>query len=142
MVGDVHDQNLSKKYDEIIKDADANIKRGLLIYPSTRPLDRALEYSSSPYIPNVTGSYKGVIELLREANISKNNGSYKALYELTNEEMTNLITAIVVKNAGKINAEKLIGNLYLLKFHNRLEDARELSALINACSRMGYPFIS
>ncbi len=142
MVGDVHDQNLNKKYDEIIKDADAIVKKGLLVYPSTRPLDKALEYSSSPYIPNVTGSYKGVIELLREANISKNNGSYKALYELTEEEMTNLITAIMIRNAGKINTEKLIGRLYLLKFHNRLEDARELSALINACSRMGHPFVS
>lgn len=142
MVGDAHDQNLNKKYDEIIKDAEAAVKKGLLIYPSTRPLDKALEYSSSPYIPNVTGSYKGVIELLREANIQKNNGTYKALYELTNEEMTRLITAIIMKNAGKIEEEKLIGNLYMLKFHNRLEDARELSALINACSRMGYPEIS
>ncbi len=142
MVGDVHDQNIGKKYDEIIKDADATMKKGLLIYPSTRPLDRALEYSSSPYIPNVTGSYRGVIELLKEANIPKNNGSYKALYELTNEEMTNLITAIMLKNTGKMDTERLIGNLYLLKFHNRLEDARELSALINACSRIGHPEIA
>jgi single-stranded DNA-specific DHH superfamily exonuclease len=29
-----------------------------------------------------------------------------------------------------------IGNLFLVKFFNRIEDARELSALINACSRM------
>ncbi|MDO8508960.1 MAG: DHH family phosphoesterase [Nanoarchaeota archaeon] len=142
MIGDNHQDNIGKRYDEIIKDADAVIKKGLLIYPSTRPLDKALEYSSSPYIPNVTGSYKGVIELLREANIPKNNGAYKALYELTNEEMTNLTTSIILKNPGKIESEKLIGNLYLLKFHNRLEDARELSALINACSRMGYPFVS
>jgi len=139
MVGDVHDQNMGRRYDEIIKDAEAVVKKGLLIYPSTRPLDKALEYSSSPYIPNITGSYRGVIELLKDANILKNNGSYKALYELTNEEMTNLTTSIILKNAGKIDSEKLIGNLYLLKFHNRLEDARELSALINACSRMGYP---
>ena len=32
---------------------------------------------------------------------------------------------------------EFIGNLFLVKFFNRLEDARELSALINACSRMG-----
>ena len=142
MVGDVHDQNIGKTYDEIIKDAEAIVKKGLLVYPSTRPLDKALEYSSSPYIPNVTGSYRGVIELLKEANIQKNNGSYKALYELNEEEMTNLTTSILLKNHGKINTEKLIGNLYLLRFHNRLEDARELSALINACSRIGHSEIA
>ncbi len=142
MVGDAHEQDLTKKYGEIIKDAEVTLKKGLLIYPSTRPLDKALEYSSSPYIPNITGSYKAVIELLKEANITRNNGAYKALYELTNEEMTNLITAIILKNPKKIEEEKLIGNIYLLKFHNRLEDARELSALINACSRMGHPEIS
>ncbi len=142
MVGDSHDQNIGKRYDEIIKDADASVKKGLMIYPSTRPLDKALEYSSSPYIPNVTGSYKGVIELLREANIPKINGSFKALYELTDEEMTNLITSIVLKNPAKINTDKLIGNLYLIKSHNRVEDAREISALINSGSRMGHPYIS
>jgi single-stranded DNA-specific DHH superfamily exonuclease len=36
----------------------------------------------------------------------------------------------------------MIGNLYLVKFFNKVEDARELSALINACSRMGYPDIA
>lgn len=142
MVGDIHDQNLSKTYDEIIKDSEATVRKGLLVYPSTRPLDRALEYSSSPYIPGVTGSYKGVIELLREANIPKNNGSYKALYELTDEEMTNLTTAILLRNKGKGEIASLIGNLYLVKFHNRLEDARELSALINACSRMDNPQVA
>lgn len=142
MVGDVHDQNIGKTYDEIIKDSEAIVKKGILVYPSTRQLDKALEYSSSPYIPNVTGSYKGVIELLREANIPKNNGSYKALYELTEQEMTNLTTAIVLRNKGKIDMTKIIGNLYLVRFYNRLEDARELSALINACSRMDNPQIS
>lgn len=139
MVGDVMEKNLGKIYDEILKDSDTTIKKGLLIYPSTRPLDKALEYSSNPYIPGVTGSYKGVIEVLKEANIPKINGRYKALYELTEEEMGSLITAIMLKHLGKENHSNLIGNLFLVKFFNKLEDARELSALINACSRMDFP---
>ncbi len=142
MVGDVLDQNLSKTYDEILKDAETIVKKGLLVYPSTRSIDKALEYSSSPYIPSVTGSFKGVMELLREANIQKNNGSYKSLYELTEKEMSDLVTAIMLRCMGKIDSTKLIGNIYLVKFHNKLEDARELSALINACSRMDRPEIS
>lgn len=137
MVGDNHEKNLGKVYDEILKDSETTIKKGLLIYPSTRPIDKALEYSSSPFIPGVTGSFSGVMELLRDAGISKDNGSFKALYELSEEEMSNLITAIMLRTHGKSNPEEFIGNLYLVKFFNKLEDARELSALINACSRMG-----
>ncbi len=142
MVGDSHEKNLSKTYDEIIKDSETILKKGFLLYPSTRPLDRALEYSSSPYIPGVTGSYSGVISLLKDANIEKSSQGYKALYELTDEEMSSLITAIMLRSAGTKNPEELIGNLYLIKFFNKLEDARELSASINACSRMDHPYVA
>lgn len=142
MVGDNHEKNISPVYNEIIKDSETTIKRGLLIYPSTRPLNKALEYSSSPYIPGVTGSSAGVFELLRDANLQRTSGNHKAIYELTEEEMSNLITAIMLKTKNKVNPEELIGNLYLVKFFNKLEDSRELSALINACSRMDKPHIS
>jgi len=98
-----------------------------------------LEYSSNPYIPGVSGSREGVLALLRDAGLASENWQYKALYELTEDEMRNLITAIALKSAkaGKVDAEGMIGNLFLVKFFNKLEDARELSALLNACSRMG-----
>jgi|SRR3989344_4172403 len=142
MVGDTLDQNITKTYNEIIKDSGAIVKKGPLIYPSTRPLNRSLEYSTSPYIPNVTGNFKGVIELLKEANIPRENGDYKALYELTEEEMANLTTTILLRSTGKIDTSNLIGNIYLVKHQNKLEDARELSALINACSRTGRTDVS
>ena len=142
MIGDVMEKNIGKTYNDILKDAETVIKKGLLIYPSTRPLDRALEYSSNPYIPGVTGSYKGVMELLREANIMKENGSYKALYELNEDEMSRLTTAILLRSHKEENIDRMLGNLYLIKFFNKLEDARELSALINACSRMDQPYVS
>lgn len=139
MIGDMFDTNIGKRYDSILKDANVNVKKGLLIYPSTRPLDRALEYSTSLYIPGVTGSFKGVIELLRDAGIAKNANGYKSLAELTDEEMSRLTTAIMLRKIGDGSTHDMIGNMYLLKFFNKLEDARELSATINACSRMGYP---
>ncbi len=141
MVGDSLEKNLSKIYDEILKDSETTVRKGLLIYPSTRPLDKVFEYSSSPYIPGVTGSYTGTLELLREANITRIDGRFKALYELTEEEMSNLITAVMLKCLGDKKIQELIGNIYLIKFFNKLEDARELSALINACSRMEYPAV-
>lgn len=141
MVGDALEKDISPLYDEILTDAQTVIKKGLLLYPSTRPLDKALEYSSSPYIPQVTGSYKGSIELLRDASINKQNGRYPSLAELNEQEMSSLITAVMLRCKDNKKANELIGNLYLVKFFNKLEDAREFSALINACSRMDHPNI-
>jgi nanoRNase/pAp phosphatase (c-di-AMP/oligoRNAs hydrolase) len=64
------------------------------------------------------------------------------LLELNPDEMSKLITAIILKKSGKINKENIVGNLYILKFFNRKEDVRELSVLINACSRLGNPGIA
>ena len=69
MVGDILDKNIGKIGNTIINDAEMIIKRGLLLYPATRPLNKALEFSSSIFIPGVTGSSKGAINLLRETGI-------------------------------------------------------------------------
>ncbi len=142
MVGDSLEKNLGKVYDEILRDANIVIRKGLLLYPSTRPLDKALEYSSGLYIPGVTGSWRGVLELLRDSEIQKIDGRFKSLYELTEEEMSRLITSIMLRLVGTKDGSELIGNLYLVKFFNKLEDAREFSALINACSRMDNPNVA
>lgn len=141
MVGDAHEKEISKTFDEILNDSETSIKKGLMLYPSTRPLDKTLEYSSNIYIPGVTGNRSGVINLLRDANIVSENGRYKALYELDEEEMRRLTTSVLLKSKDGSWHENAIGNIFLIKFFNKLEDARELSALINACSRMNYPDI-
>ncbi|MCX8158913.1 MAG: DHH family phosphoesterase [Candidatus Pacearchaeota archaeon] len=142
LVGDMLEKTISKTFDEIIKDADAIIKKGLLLYPSTRPIDKALEYSSSLYIPGITGNRESILSILREANIPKIDNNYKSLSELTEQEMSNLITAIILKSHSHKDISDFIGNLYLIKIFNKLEDAREFSALINACSRMDNPEIA
>ncbi len=142
LIGDSYGENINKIFSEIINDSEIIVKKGLLLYPSTRPLDKTLEYSFIPYIPKVSGYREEVIELLRDANIETIGGKYKALYELNGEEMTKLVTAIILRSKGNLNNDNIIGNLFLVKFFNKLEDARELSALINACSRMGYPEIA
>ncbi|MDO8467712.1 MAG: DHH family phosphoesterase [Nanoarchaeota archaeon] len=136
MIGDMMEKEINKLNHNIVNDSEIVKKRGLLIYPSTRPLNRTLEYSSNPFIPGVTGNSDGVLELLREAGLSPENGNYKSLIELNDEEMTRLTTAILLRSP-KAKHEGIIGDIFLLKFFNKLEDARELSATINACSRLG-----
>lgn len=134
MIGDRHESNLSKINQQIVNDCtDLQIKKGIVLYPATRPLRRALEWSTSPYIPGVTGSGPGAMEILRETGIDYN----KTLLELTEEEMSKLITAVMIRKAQHGKTEDILGNLYILKFFNTKEDVREISVLINACSRLG-----
>lgn len=134
MIGDLLESNIEKINNEILKDAEMKRKRGLLIYPSTRPLNRVLEYCSDPFIPGVTGNQEGVLELLREVNLSS-NGKIKSLMELDEPEMSRLVTAIMLRNPEAKN-KKIVGDIFLINFFGQLEDARELSAVINACSRL------
>jgi single-stranded-DNA-specific exonuclease len=127
---------------EILSDARVSPKKGLLLYPATRPLDKVLEYSSSLFIPGVTGNAVGSLDILKEAGIIRDSsGKFKSLIELNEDETSRLLTSIFLRRRDYDNSS-IIGNIYLVKFFNRLEDAREISALINACSRAGFPGIS
>ncbi len=137
MVGDIMEKKIGPLASSILKDADVTIKKGRLLYPSPRPLDKALEYCSNPFIPGVTGDAQGALNILREANIEFTKKGYKPLIELSDEEMQRLVTSIALKMPDPKKMHEFIGNLFLVKFFNKIEDARELSALINACSRMG-----
>jgi len=143
MVGDTMEREINKTRDSIIKEANVKVKKGLLIYPSTRPLDKALEYNSSLFIPGVTGDSKGTFEFLKEIGFEKTTKLHKCLIDLNEQEMKNLVTGVMLRlQSSQEKTQKYIGNLYLLKFFNKIEDARELSAIINACSRMDKPEIS
>lgn len=136
MIGDCLEKEVDKLNHGILNDSEIIRKRGLLIYPATRPINRTLEYSSSPYIPEVTGDVKGVMELLREIKINPINGKYPSILELDEEQMSKLITAVMLRNP-KAKNNTIVGDIFLIKMFNKLEDARDISAMINACSRLG-----
>jgi len=139
MIGDRHETKINKIYQQILNDAEGlEIKKSLLIFSATRPLRKSLEYSTNFFIPGVTGSAQGVSELLRENQIS----SEKTLYELDEEEISKLVTSILIRIASHGEKTEIIGNIYIMKFFNRKEDVRELSTLVNACSRLGFPEIA
>ena len=51
MVGDTLEKEIDKLNNKILEDGKILKKRGLLIYPSTRPLNKVIEFSSNPFIP-------------------------------------------------------------------------------------------
>jgi RecJ-like exonuclease len=134
MIGDMMEKSIDRLNNEILDDGNIKRKRGLLIYHATRPINRVLELSSDPYIPGVTGNVNGVLELLRETGLNPVNGNYKSLMELDEDEMGNLVTGVLLRNP-KTKSESIIGDIFLIKIFSKLEDAREISAKINACSR-------
>jgi RecJ-like exonuclease len=136
MVGDMLEKEIDKLNNHILEDGEIKKKRGLLIYPSTRPLNRTLEFCSQPFIPGVTGNPQGVTELLREADLIPKSGKYKSIIELDQGQMEKLVTMIMLRNP-KCRYEGIIGDIFLIKMFNKLEDAREISAMVNACSRFG-----
>lgn len=136
MIGDVLEKEINSLNFKILEDGKIKRKRGLLIYPATRPLNRTLEYCSNPYIPGITGNSQGILDLLREINLNISGKAYKTLLELNEEEMKKLVTAIMLR-VPKAKHNEIVGDIFLIKFFNKLEDARELSAKINACSRLG-----
>ena len=139
MIGDTMEKNITKTREKIIRESDIKVKRGILIYPSTRPIDKALEYSPRPFIPGITGNQKAIYELLRDIGIEKTWKNFKALIDLDEQEMKKFVTAIMLRLHSTEKNSDFIGNLYLIKLFNKIEDAREISAIINACSRMGKP---
>jgi single-stranded-DNA-specific exonuclease len=137
MVGDMLEKKPSKIYNDIINSSKIILKKGLIMYPATRPIDKVLEYSSDIFIPGVTGSSIGTSNFLRDLGITRKQGRYKSIIELTDEETSKLITAISLQRSDKCDPSELIGNIYLVNFFGNLEDVRQISAVINACSRLG-----
>jgi len=141
MIGDVMDKEITKTRNEIIKDGEVKIKKSLLLYPATRPIDKVLEFNSMPFIPGITGNANKINEFLKEIGFEKINRNYKALMDLTESEMKKLISAVMQRFDSNKESE-LIGNIFLIKFFNKIEDAREISAIINACGKMEKPEIA
>jgi len=139
LIGDMLDKNISKSVRGILSDAEESgmeIKKGLTVFSALRPIHKALEFSNI-FIPGVTGSGNAVIAMLRDLGIEiKNSQGYRTLLDLSKDELSRLITAILLK--AKDQNQNILDNIYLVKIANRLFDAREVSTMLNACGRLGY----
>lgn len=112
----------------------------------TRPLHEALAYTSFPYIDGLTWNREACHTLLKNAGIKlKDNGRWRVLAELSQEEKSAVLDAIAkfVATSSKSSAnvlDDLIGYVYTLAGEDKrsqLRDAREFSTMLNACGRIG-----
>lgn len=153
-LGDQQDKGERKALTGLNKliEADAEEKHllekqvGLIFYGyETRPLAKAIAYTTIPYIPGLSGNEGNSIAFLRKIGIEILDGErLRALADLTDEEKTKLFSALsnhMVSSGCDSNAiHQLIGTIYIFRLEDpgtSLRSGREFSSLLNACGRMG-----
>jgi len=146
-IGDLQEQNgFLRLNGEILRIAieknKVKVVKGLRIFGSqTKPLHKALEYCTDPYIPGVSGSESGAIQFLSQIGIKPKNGSsWKKIVHLDEEEMKKLVTGIIMKRLNEDNPDDVLGNVYILpneEEESPTRDAKEFATLLNACGRLG-----
>jgi len=132
---------------EGIKKKRLEVDTNLLLYGrETRPVYKALQYFSDPYIPGITGEESSSIALLQRLEIPlKENDRWRTLSDLSFEERQRLATEIISKSASSVPKELVkflpklvIGETYTLLNEERgtpLRDAGEYSTCLNAAGR-------
>jgi len=128
-----------------VKAGCLKLDKDLVLYGrETRPIHRALAYTSNPFLPGLSGHEDQCLALVASARISvKQDERWRTLADLSDEEKRDLLSAIIQAVSSKGIAGKvalsLIGTVYTLPKEERgmpTRDAREFSSLLNACGRM------
>jgi RecJ-like exonuclease len=145
-IGDMQEKNGFKKINnEILQTAidkgKIKVIKGLRLFGAqTKPLHKVLEYCTDPLIPGVTGNESGAIQFLQQLGINpKKDKGWKKVVHLSEEEMKNLVTGVILTRLGEKNPEDVLGNVYLLREENHespTKDVKEFSTLLNACGRL------
>tara|TARA_Y100000310_G_scaffold75462_1_gene71746 strand:+ start:1005 stop:2423 length:1419 start_codon:yes stop_codon:yes gene_type:complete len=146
-IGDIQEQGGFLRLNEEIKQTAIKRKKlevriGLRLFGAqTRPLHKALEYCTDPYIPGVSGSESGAVQFLYQIGIEPKTGNkWKKAVHLDEDDMKKLVTGIVMRRLGESTPEDVLGDVYLLtkeKEESPTKDAKEFATLLNACGRMG-----
>jgi len=152
-LGDLQDKNPKRELGglngNIVKDAiDSGCMQAetdLILYGrETRPIHKALSYTTSPYLPGLSGEEDKCLGFLVNLGIElKAKDRWRTISDLSVEEKQKIFSEIAKllssKNLSSSVALSLIGTVYTLVREDRwtsLRDAREFSSLLNACGRM------
>ncbi len=153
-LGDMQDKNERRELTglnvEIVTEAEKagylKAQTDLVFYGrETRPVYKALANTMNPFLPGLSGREDNCLSLFSSVKIPLKDGErWRTPADLTLEEKQSLISKIVehltsLGFSGE-TARSLIGQVYTLtreKEGTILRDAREFSATLNACGRMG-----
>jgi len=113
----------------------------------TRPIHRALAYTTSPFLPGISGEEDKCLALLASVGIQvKREDKWRTVKDLSNDEKQRLLSKIIeIVSSKGLSAQaalELIGTVYTLvqeESSTPTRDAREYASLLNACGRMDRP---
>ncbi|MHA1243353.1 MAG: DHHA1 domain-containing protein [Candidatus Heimdallarchaeota archaeon] len=111
----------------------------------TRPIYQALEYTTDPFLPGLTGDGDMCIRFMRDTGIAQQKGDqWRTIDNLTEDERKNFVQQIIqfsLAQGGSVeDAQGILGYVYTLKNEQKgtlLRDAREFGSLLNSCGRLG-----
>ncbi|MFX0096542.1 MAG: DHH family phosphoesterase [Candidatus Hodarchaeota archaeon] len=156
-VGDIQDKAEHRGFigingEIIVKDGmDAGVlkvEKDLSIFGrETRPIHVALQYTTDPFIPGLTGSEERCFMFLSKAGIKlKDDDHWRTLSDLSQDEKIQLNSALIQymlqQGIDPDKAQSIVGNVYTLIREEKgtpLRDAREFASLLNACGRIKHP---
>ncbi len=134
--------------EDAVKAGFLKVETDLLFFGrETRPIHKALSYTTDPFIPGISGEEDKSLAFLTSLKIApKKKEKWRALRDLSEKEKQELFSALAnyltsKGFAGKV-ALNLIGNVYTLvreEARTPLRDAREFASLLNATGRMDKP---
>ena len=119
---------------------------GLIFYGyETRPIAKAIAYTTIPYIPGLSSNEGNCVAFLKEIGIEMLDGDrLRALADLSDDEKMTLFSALsnhmVSSGCDSEAIHQLIGTIYTFKLEDpgtSLRSGREYGSLLNACGRMG-----
>jgi RecJ-like exonuclease len=149
-VGDIQDANgefkgMNKQIsEEGAQEGVLKIEKDLRLFGrQTRPLYKAIEYTTEPFIPGLSGSESASIQFLKDLGIPLKKGEkYVMLADLNKDERKRLVTALILKmiehKVPSNIAENIVGEVCTLLHEEKrtpLRDAKEYATLLNACGK-------
>ena len=152
-LGDSQDKNdergLIGLNEDIVDDAVNTgcimVDKDLLLFGrETRPIHKALAYTTNPLIPGLSNAEDKCLGFLSNLDIElKHNDRWRAINDLTVEEKEKIFSKIATylssKGSPDSDALRLIGKIYTLTHEDRfkpMRDGREYASFLNACGRM------
>jgi len=136
----------------IVKDAVEagylKVETDLLLFGrETRPIHKALAYTTTPFIPGISGEEDKCLAFLTRLGIKlKEDDRWRALRDLSQDEKRKIFSGIsdyLASRGYKLDTTMgLLGSVYVLVKEEPwtpLRDAREFALLLNATGRTGKP---
>ena len=152
-LGDIQDKyeqrslgGVNKKIvEDSIDSGYLRVERDLLFFGrETRPIHKALAYTTTPHIPGISGQEDKSLAFLASVGITpKREDKWRALRDLSQDEKKKLTSTLsdylISRGFPSDAALSLVGTVYTLAHEEPwtpLRDAREFTVLLNATGRM------